>query len=112
MARGDGLGLAAQLEHRTESLPAGQRRSTAAMPKLHGGRARDDPQRTDPPDCSRNVTTITDAGRNRLEEFDKILPGIQDWLLVASSPAERIRLVGLLNRVLNSRCRGRNGAVL
>jgi hypothetical protein len=86
------------------------------MPKLHGGRAgraRDDPQRADPPDCSRNVTTITDAGRNRLEEFDKILPGIQGWLLVASSPAERIRLVGgLLNHVLNSRCRGRSGAVL
>ena len=85
------------------------------MPTLNGaelaepGMIRSEP---DPPDRRRNVTAITDAGRNRLDEFDKILPGIQDWLLVAPSPAERIRLVVLLNRVLNSRCPGRNGAVL
>jgi hypothetical protein len=59
---------------------------SAAIPTLNGGRAGragDDPQRADPPDRRRDVITITAISRDRLEEVDKILLGVQDELLVA-----------------------------
>jgi DNA-binding MarR family transcriptional regulator len=56
----------------------------------------------DPDDRRRNVITITDAGRERLDDLDRVLSQMQDSLLSALSPDERRQLVALLTRVLGS----------
>ncbi|MFF5292500.1 MarR family winged helix-turn-helix transcriptional regulator [Paractinoplanes globisporus] len=55
----------------------------------------------DPEDRRRNIITITDAGRGRLAELDRILERVQDKLLGALSPGERRQFVALLTRVLD-----------
>ena len=63
-----------------------------------GGYAEREP---DPQDRRRNIVTITDAGRGRLGELDRILERVQDKLLGALTPEERRQFVGLLARVLD-----------
>jgi len=55
----------------------------------------------DPQDRRRNIVTITDAGRGRLGELDRIVERVQEKLLGALSPEERRQFVGLLARVLD-----------
>src|SRR4051794_39242090 len=55
----------------------------------------------DPQDRRRNIVTITDAGRARLGELDRIVERVQEKLLGALSPEERHQFVGLLARVLD-----------
>jgi DNA-binding MarR family transcriptional regulator len=56
----------------------------------------------DPQDRRRNVVTITDAGRVRLDQLDRLLEQMQERLLGALSPEERRQFVALLTRVLES----------
>jgi len=65
---------------------------------VDGGYAEREP---DPQDRRRNIVTITDAGRGRLSELDRILDRVQENLLGALSPEERRQFVGLLTRVLD-----------
>jgi len=65
---------------------------------VDGGYAEREP---DPQDRRRNIVTITDAGRGRLRELDRILDRVQENLLGALSPEERRQFVGLLTRVLD-----------
>lgn len=65
---------------------------------VDGGYAEREP---DPQDRRRNIVTITDAGRGRLGELDRILERVQGNLLGALSPEERRQFVGLLTRVLD-----------
>jgi DNA-binding MarR family transcriptional regulator len=52
-------------------------------------------------DRRRNIITITPAGRDRLEQLDVVLTGVQDDLLARLSATERAQLVDLLTRVLD-----------
>jgi DNA-binding MarR family transcriptional regulator len=54
----------------------------------------------DPDDRRRNVITITRAGAEQLRELDEVLAGVQERLLAPLSPADRAKLVELLNRLL------------
>lgn len=52
-------------------------------------------------DRRRNLITLTDLGRRRLEELDSVLSTVQDDLLDVLSATERDHLVALLTRVLD-----------
>ena len=54
----------------------------------------------DPGDRRRNLITLTDAGRRRLEELDTRLTRVQHDVLDALSATERDTLTGLLTRIL------------
>jgi MarR family transcriptional regulator, lower aerobic nicotinate degradation pathway regulator len=55
----------------------------------------------DPGDRRRNVITLTDAGRRRLEELDTRLTRVQHDVLNALSATERDTLIALLTRILD-----------
>jgi DNA-binding MarR family transcriptional regulator len=55
----------------------------------------------DPEDRRRNIITITDAGRTRLDVLETQVTAVQDELLAPLSPAERQNLVELLAKLLN-----------
>lgn len=55
----------------------------------------------DPGDRRRNLITLTDAGRRRLEELDTRLTRVQDDVLNALSATERDTLIALLTRILD-----------
>jgi MarR family transcriptional regulator, lower aerobic nicotinate degradation pathway regulator len=52
-------------------------------------------------DRRRNLITLTDAGRRRLEELDTRLTRVQDDVLNALSATERDTLIALLTRILD-----------
>ncbi len=54
----------------------------------------------DPGDRRRNLITLTDAGRRRLEELDTRLTRVQHDALNALSATERDTLIALLTRIL------------
>lgn len=54
----------------------------------------------DPGDRRRNLVTLTEGGRRRLEVLDVALSAVQDNLFSALSAADRDRLAELLTRVL------------
>jgi MarR family transcriptional regulator, lower aerobic nicotinate degradation pathway regulator len=54
----------------------------------------------DPGDRRRNLITLTDAGRRRLEELDTRLTRVQHDVLNALSATERDTLIALLTRIL------------
>lgn|SRR5689334_5181524 len=56
----------------------------------------------DPGDRRRNLITLTDAGRRRLEELDTRLTRVQHDVLNALSATERDTLIALLTRILDS----------
>ncbi|SDD92391.1 MarR family winged helix-turn-helix transcriptional regulator [Glycomyces harbinensis] len=53
----------------------------------------------DPDDKRRNVITMTDSGARRLDEFDRILAGVNDRIMAPLSPDEREQLFALLGRI-------------
>ncbi len=55
----------------------------------------------DPGDRRRNLITLTDAGRRRLEELDTRLTRVQHDVLNALSTTERDTLIALLTRILD-----------
>ena len=55
----------------------------------------------DPVDRRRNLITLTDAGRRRLEELDTRLTRVQHDVLNALSATERDTLIALLTRILD-----------
>ncbi len=55
----------------------------------------------DPGDRRRNLITLTDAGRRRLEELDTRLTRVQHDVLNALSATERDTLISLLTRILD-----------
>jgi DNA-binding MarR family transcriptional regulator len=55
----------------------------------------------DPDDRRRNIITMTPAGRQRLDQLDKVLNTIQLDLLAPLTAAEREQLIGLMSRVLD-----------
>ncbi|MFE9577341.1 MarR family winged helix-turn-helix transcriptional regulator [Nocardia sp. NPDC006044] len=55
----------------------------------------------DPTDRRRNLITLTERGRHRLDELDAALNTVQDNLFKALSPADRDTLAALLTRVLS-----------
>ena len=55
----------------------------------------------DPGDRRRNLITLTDAGRRRLEELDTRLTRVQHDVLNALSATERDTLIALLTRILD-----------
>lgn len=55
----------------------------------------------DPADRRRNLITLTDAGRRRLEELDTRLTRVQHDVLNALSATERDTLIALLTRILD-----------
>ena len=55
----------------------------------------------DPGDRRRNLITLTDAGRRRLEELDTRLTRVQHDVLNALSATERATLIALLTRILD-----------
>ena len=55
----------------------------------------------DPGDRRRNLITLTDTGRRRLEELDTRLTRVQDDVLNALSATERDTLIALLTRILD-----------
>ena len=55
----------------------------------------------DPGDRRRNLITLTDAGRRRLEELDTRLTRVQHDVLNALSATERDTLTALLTRILD-----------
>ena len=55
----------------------------------------------DPSDRRRNLITLTDAGRRRLEELDTRLTRVQHDVLNALSATERDTLIALLTRILD-----------
>jgi DNA-binding MarR family transcriptional regulator len=54
----------------------------------------------DPANRRRNIVTLTDSGKARLAELDRLLADVQDELLAPLAPAEREQLVALLGRVV------------
>ena len=56
------------------------------------------PDRTD---RRRNLITVTDAGRRRLDEMDVAVSAVQDNVFNALSATDRDSLIVLLTRVLN-----------
>jgi MarR family transcriptional regulator, lower aerobic nicotinate degradation pathway regulator len=54
----------------------------------------------DPGDRRRNLITLTDTGRRRLEELDTRLTRVQHDVLNALSATERDTLIALLTRIL------------
>lgn len=61
----------------------------------------------DPEDRRRNVITISAEGRRRLPRLDDILDELHEELLAPLDPAERDRLLHLLNRLLDHHTRTR-----
>jgi DNA-binding MarR family transcriptional regulator len=55
----------------------------------------------DPGDRRRNLITLTDTGRRRLEELDTRLTRVQHDVLNALSATERDTLIALLTRILD-----------
>ncbi|MCK9877015.1 MarR family transcriptional regulator [Frankia sp. AgPm24] len=55
----------------------------------------------DPADRRRNIVTLTPTGRSRLDLLDRLVDEAQDELLAPLSPAERLDLVRLLQRLDN-----------
>jgi MarR family transcriptional regulator, lower aerobic nicotinate degradation pathway regulator len=55
----------------------------------------------DPGDRRRNLITLTDTGRRRLEELDTLLTRVQHDVLNALSATERDTLIALLTRILD-----------
>lgn len=55
----------------------------------------------DPGDRRRNLITLTDTGRRRLNELDTTLTEAQHDILAALSPTERDTLTALLTRILD-----------
>jgi DNA-binding MarR family transcriptional regulator len=55
----------------------------------------------DPSDRRRNLITLTQAGRRRLEELDVALSAVQDNLFSALSATDRGHLTALLTKVLD-----------
>ncbi|WP_280384019.1 MarR family winged helix-turn-helix transcriptional regulator [Nocardia wallacei] len=53
----------------------------------------------DPADKRRNVITITEHGRRRLAELDRVLDGVNEHIMTPLDPDERTRLFDLLNRI-------------
>jgi DNA-binding MarR family transcriptional regulator len=59
-------------------------------------------RQTDPADRRRNVVTLTDAGRQHLEELQQHADAVQDELLRGLDAAERQQLQLLLAKLLDS----------
>jgi DNA-binding MarR family transcriptional regulator len=55
----------------------------------------------DPADRRRNVITITESGRRRLDRLDALLTDIQDRVLAPLTSPEREQLVRLLTRLVD-----------
>jgi DNA-binding MarR family transcriptional regulator len=53
-------------------------------------------------DRRRNVITITEVGRSHLQELRALVAGAQDDILAGLSTEERVTLVGLLTRIVES----------
>lgn len=53
----------------------------------------------DPADKRRNVITITDHGERRLAELDRVLEGVNDYVMAPLDREERAQLFDLLGRV-------------
>lgn len=53
----------------------------------------------DPADKRRNVITITELGRRRLAELDRILDGVNEHIMSPLDHDERAQLFDLLNRI-------------
>jgi DNA-binding MarR family transcriptional regulator len=53
----------------------------------------------DPADKRRNVITITGQGERRLAELDRVLEGVNDYVMAPLDRDERARLFDLLGRV-------------
>ena len=53
----------------------------------------------DPADKRRNVITITDDGKSRLAELDRVLDGVNEHVMAPLSRDERTQLFALLGRV-------------
>lgn len=53
----------------------------------------------DPADKRRNVITITRSGERRLAELDRVLDGVNEYLMTPLDDDERAQLFGLLNRI-------------
>jgi DNA-binding MarR family transcriptional regulator len=53
----------------------------------------------DPADKRRNVITITDHGERRLAELDRVLEGVNDYVMAPLGRDERAQLFDLLGRV-------------
>ncbi|MET7439988.1 MarR family winged helix-turn-helix transcriptional regulator [Streptomyces sp. NPDC004082] len=60
----------------------------------------------DPADRRRNVITITESGRRRLDRLDALLTGIQDQVLTPLTSPEREQLVRLLTRLVDHHTQG------
>lgn len=58
-------------------------------------------RRPDPDDRRRNVVTVTDAGRDRLGQLDRVVAGLNDQLLAPLSAGERDQLIALLTRLVD-----------
>lgn len=56
-------------------------------------------RRPDPKDRRRNVVSITEIGKIRLEELDAVLARVQDAVLGPLTPRERTTLVRLLRKI-------------
>jgi DNA-binding MarR family transcriptional regulator len=54
---------------------------------------------SDPADKRRNVITITDQGECRLAELDRVLGGVNDYVMAPLDGDERAQLFDLLGRV-------------
>lgn len=59
-------------------------------------------RQTDPANRRRNIVTLTDTGRQRLEELQRHADAVQDELLAGLDAAERQQLHGLLTKLLDS----------
>lgn len=53
----------------------------------------------DPVDKRRNVITITDGGRRRLAELDRVLDGVNEHVMAPLGADERAQLFALLGRI-------------
>ncbi|WP_407560011.1 MarR family winged helix-turn-helix transcriptional regulator [Streptomyces sp. 184] len=53
----------------------------------------------DPADRRRNVITVTEDGRRRLDELDHVLDGVNEHIMAPLGPDERTQLFALLGRV-------------
>lgn len=53
----------------------------------------------DPDDKRRNVITITDDGERRLAELDRVLAGVNEYIMTPLGRDERAQLFALLGRI-------------
>jgi DNA-binding MarR family transcriptional regulator len=53
----------------------------------------------DPADKRRNIITITDGGKSRLAELDRVLEGVNEHVMAPLSRDERTQLFDLLGRI-------------